>query len=264
MLIRDSLDTRNFRTAGTHLAKIAMQFRLMSYNIHKGIGGMDRRYRPERIVTTIAQYRPDIVLMQEVDDGVPRSRFDREVDLIGDALDFRHRAFQRNVTLRCGCYGNAILSRFPLSDVHDIDLTIPMKKRRQALAAHCTLRWEHHSRSMLLFNLHLGLAGFERAMQLRKVLAAEVLKHTHESTATIIAGDFNDVWGSLGKGILEPRGFIPALGMTKTFPAILPMRPLDRVYYRGGLTLGHSFASHTKLSRHASDHLPVILDFVID
>ena len=116
---------------------------------------------------------------------------------------------------------------------------------------------------MLLFNLHLGLAGFERTMQLRKVLSSEVLRHTHESTATIIGGDFNDVWGGLGKGILEPQGFIPALGMTKTFPAILPLRPLDRVYYRGGLKLSQSFASHAKLSRHASDHLPVILDFVI-
>lgn len=241
-----------------------MQFRLMTYNIHKGIGGVDRRYRPERIVTTIARYRPDIVLLQEVDDGVPRSRFDRVVDLLGDALDFRHRAFQQNVTLRRGGYGNAILSRFPLSDVSDIDLTIPMKKRRRALVAHCELRWEHHSRSILLFNVHLGLAGFERAMQLRKILSSEALKHTRDSTATIIAGDFNDVWGSLGKAILEPQGFIPALGMTKTFPAILPMRPLDRVYFRGGLKLTHGFASHTRLSKRASDHLPVILDFEVD
>ena len=241
-----------------------MQFRLMTYNIHKGIGGVDRRYRPDRIVATIARYRPDIVFLQEVDDGVPRSRFDRLVDLLGDALGFRHRAFQRNVILRRGCYGNAILSRFPLSDVHDLDLTIPLKKRRRAQVAHCRLRWEHHARTILLFNVHLGLAGFERVMQLRKILASEALKHTHKSTATIVGGDFNDVWGSLGKNILEPEGFIPALGMTKTFPAILPMRPLDRVYFRGRLTLDHSFASHTKLSQHASDHLPVILDFVTE
>jgi endonuclease/exonuclease/phosphatase family metal-dependent hydrolase len=236
----------------------------MTYNIHKGIGGVDRRYRPERIVMTIARYRPDIVLLQEVDDGVPRSRFDRTVDVIGDALDFRHRAFQRNVTLRRGCYGNAILSRFPLSDVHDVDLTIPWKKCRRALVAHCGLRWEHHSRSLLLFNLHLGLAGFERVMQLRKILSSEALSHTQQSTPTIIAGDFNDVWGNLGKSILEPHGFMPALGMTKTFPAIMPMRPLDRAYFRGGLKLAHSFASHTKLSKHASDHLPVLLDFEVD
>ncbi|HRX79686.1 MAG: endonuclease/exonuclease/phosphatase family protein [Planctomycetaceae bacterium] len=240
-----------------------MQFRLMTYNIHKGIGGVDRRYRPERIIATIGRYRPDIVFLQEVDDGVPRSRFDREVDLLGDALGFQHRAFQQNVKLRRGGYGNAILSRFPLSDVHDVDLTIPLKKCRKALVAHCGLRWEHHSRTLLLMNVHLGLAGFERAMQLRKLLSCDALQHTQRSTATIVGGDFNDVWGNLGKHSLEPQGFMPALGTIKTFPAILPMRPLDRVYFRGGLTLENSFASHTKLSQHASDHLPAILDFVL-
>ena len=46
------------------------RFRLITYNIHRGIGGVDRRYRPERIIETLQRYRPDIVLMQEVDDGV--------------------------------------------------------------------------------------------------------------------------------------------------------------------------------------------------
>lgn len=78
--------------------------------------------------------------MQEVDDGVPRSRADCQVELFADALDLKHHAFQRNVKLKHGHYGNAILSRFPLTDVHDIDLTIPLKKRRQALVAHCQLR----------------------------------------------------------------------------------------------------------------------------
>ena len=30
-----------------------MQFRVVTYNIHKGIGGVDRRCRPERIVATL-------------------------------------------------------------------------------------------------------------------------------------------------------------------------------------------------------------------
>ena len=117
-----------------------MDFRLLTYNIHKGIGGVDRRYRPERIIETIAHCEPDIVCLQEVDDGVPRSRHDRQVDLLGDALDLPHRLYQRNVSLRKGCYGNAILSRFPLSDAQDLDLSITLKKRRRAIACHCRLR----------------------------------------------------------------------------------------------------------------------------
>ena len=40
-----------------------MQFRLITYNIHKGIGGVDRRYRLERIIETLARYKADIILL---------------------------------------------------------------------------------------------------------------------------------------------------------------------------------------------------------
>jgi endonuclease/exonuclease/phosphatase family metal-dependent hydrolase len=240
-----------------------MHLRLMTYNIHKGIGGVDRRYRPERIIETIAHCGPDIVLLQEVDDGVPRSRHHKQVHLLGDALDLPHRAYQRNVALSEGHYGNAILSRFPLSDIHHLDLTIPLKKRRRGLAAHCRIRFEGHSRTILLFNFHLGLAAFERRIQLRRLLNCKLLKRTHKNTPTIVAGDYNDVWGNLGAQIMEPANFKSAAGLINTFPAVLPMRPLDRVYFRGDLRVDHGFASHTQVARRASDHLPLVIEFVL-
>ena len=91
-----------------------MQLRLLTYNIHKCIGGVDRKYLPERIYETIAHYQPDIVLLQEVDDGVARSKNHCQIDWLGDALDFPHRLFQANVKVQRGSYGNAILSRFPI------------------------------------------------------------------------------------------------------------------------------------------------------
>ena len=107
-----------------------MQFRLITYNIHKGIGGVDRRYDLQRIVDTLVRYDPDVVFLQEVDDGVPRSRHDRQVELLGEALELPHYVFQRNVSLTQGHYGNAILSRYPLHDPADLDLTVRYKKRR--------------------------------------------------------------------------------------------------------------------------------------
>ncbi|MHC4932056.1 MAG: endonuclease/exonuclease/phosphatase family protein, partial [Planctomycetota bacterium] len=82
-----------------------MRIRVLTWNIHKGIGGVDRRYRPERVIEVIRHYDPDVVLLQEVDEGVRRSRFDRQVDLIGDALDMRNRAYGPNVKVRKGRYG---------------------------------------------------------------------------------------------------------------------------------------------------------------
>jgi len=238
----------------------AMHFRLVTYNIHKGIGGVDRRYRPLRVVETLARCRPDIVLLQEVDDGARRSQGHRQVDLLGDALGLPHRAFQANVKLKRGVYGNAILSRFPLSDVHDLDLTVPLKKRRRMLAARCRLHVDDHVHGLQLFNFHLGLAGMERVVQLRRFLKSKLLTRIHHETPIIAAGDFNDVYGNLGRRTLEPAGFQTAADRTKTFPAILPMRPLDRVYCRGKVEIVRAYASRTDVARHASDHLPLVVE----
>jgi len=240
-----------------------MQFRLLTYNIHKGIGGTDRRYRLERIVEVIRHCQPDIALLQEVDDGVPRSSHDRQVELLADAVGLRHHAFQRNVRLKHGGYGNAILSRYPLDDLHHVDLTIRFKKRRRALVAHCRIHHAGHTRSVVLANVHLGLSGLERQIQLRRLLSDASITHLSAATPLIVAGDYNDVWGKLGKGILQPVGFTSASDNIRTFPAIMPLRPLDRIYYRNLVQTHHAFASRTKTAHRASDHLPLVVDLEI-
>lgn len=237
-----------------------MLVRIITYNIHKGIGGVDRRYQPDRIIEALARYDADVIHLQEVDDGVPRSRHHRQVDLIGDALDMPYRAFQRNVALTQGHYGNAILSRFPLESVHNVDLTVPLKKRRRALVARCVVRREHQ-RTIQLVNCHLGLAGFERVIQLKKLLDSRALRNLHHTTPTIIAGDYNDVWGTLGRRVMEPAGFTAACKAAKTFPAIMPVRSLDRIYFNGDMLFDHSFPARSAVARQASDHLPVVADF---
>lgn len=238
-----------------------MRFRVLTYNVHKGIGGIDRRYRPERIMQVVEHHAPDIVLLQEVDDGVPRSHFHCQVDLFADALGYDYRAYQKNVWLKVGCYGNAILSRFPIDILGSIDLTLPFKKRRQALVASVHLRWEHHTRTVVMANVHLGLAGYERKLQLLRLLEHDSLRHHQRQTPMIIGGDYNDVWGTLGQRTLEPAGFTNAAGRIRTFPAALPLRPLDRFFVRGDLHVDHVFAGHSNLARQASDHLPLIGDF---
>ncbi len=238
-----------------------MRFRLVTYNIHKGIGGKDRRYRLERIVETLRHCEADVVLLQEVDDGVPRSNHHRQVEMLAEAVGLRHFAYQRNVHLRQGHYGNAILSRFPLSQIHHLDLTLRFKKRRRALLAHCCVHSEHHQRTFSIVNVHLGLAGIERQLQLRKLLAHRTFLETTRRCPTVIGGDYNDVWGNLGKRTLEPEGFHSVGKKILTFPAMLPLRALDRIYYQDLIQVRHAFASRTHLARQASDHLPLVADF---
>ena len=240
-----------------------MKLRILSYNIHKCIGGVDRRYEPRRVVEAIAHYQPDLVLLQEVDHGVSRSRGDRQVDLLGEELGYHHRTWFPNVKVRGGGeYGNAILSRWPLVASTNIDLTVGRRKRRSVLHAEVRIRHEDTDRVVHLFNMHLGLSQPERRIQLGTFLACHPFAGLHHETPVIVGGDLNDVYGRLGR-LLFPSGFRSCDRPPRTFPAWAPMRALDSIYVRGSVHLVGVHRGDTDLSRRASDHRPLFADVVL-
>jgi endonuclease/exonuclease/phosphatase family metal-dependent hydrolase len=239
-----------------------MHLRVVTYNIHKCIGGIDRRFDPERVRATIAHYHPDLVLMQEVDNEVRRSRFHSLCDLMGDMLGLRHRSWFPNVSVRGGGhYGNALLSRFPIVETQNIDLTIPPRKRRSVLHARCRVRLPSGAqRTLHVYNLHLGLSGGERRQQMERFLASHPFAGLDHRAPIVVAGDFNDVWATLGRDFLVPNGFRGVTRPIATFPAWAPLRPLDSFYVRGRLELIECHRGRVGSARFASDHLPLVAD----
>ena len=241
-----------------------MKLRVLTYNIHKCIGGADRRYDPSRVMEVIAHHDPHIAFLQEVDEGARRSSHHRQVDILGEVLRYRHRTYFPNVTLRGGGhYGNAILSKFPITETRNIDLTIPMTKRRSVLHAWIRVRppGRGRARTLHVFNMHLGLSQIIRKWQLQKFLASHPFASLHHRTPVIIGGDFNDVWGTLGTRYLRPLGFRTHEARIKTFPATAPALALDALYSWGDAELVHLERSKFDVARQASDHLPLIADF---
>lgn len=85
-----------------------------------------------------------------------------------------------------------------------------------------------------------------------------------------MGGDFNDWRSRLSPLFTEGLKFRSAtdrsLGGERslpTYPAFFPRGPLDRIYYRGPLRLLSARRCRLRLSRIASDHLPVVADFEI-
>jgi hypothetical protein len=76
----------------------------------------------------------------------------------------------------------------------------------------------------------------------------------------VLGGDLNDVWGTLGPRFLQPAGFARAGKLVNTFPAWLPVRPLDGLFIRGDLTWRNCAPCMSKLAKQASDHLPLIAE----
>lgn len=238
-----------------------MRFRVVTWNIHKGIGGLDRRYRIDRVTGVLAEIAPDIALLQEVASDLPRAEHHEQLELLRSTLDMPHAVYSPQHRFSRGGYGNAILSRWPLHDTGDVDLTIGTRKKRGALQARARLRLGRHSRSVVVCCLHLGLAGSERALQLARFLSSHPFRGLHHRTPIILGGDFNDLWGTLGPQLLEPAGFQRAGRLARTFPAWLPIRPLDGLFVRGDAAVAHASVARSRLTAQASDHLPLVVDF---
>jgi endonuclease/exonuclease/phosphatase family metal-dependent hydrolase len=245
-----------------------MRLRVVSYNIHRAIG-VDRRFRPERVIRILSAYDADLVLLQEVDEGVPRSR---ELNLgreLAEALGYPHVAIGHNVTLRKGRYGNATLSRHPILRERNIDLTIGFRKRRGCQHTRVLVRGPGGRRRRLeVFNLHLGLSARERHHQVSILSRSRELAALPPEVPCLVGGDFNDWRMLLEPAFQEELHFRSATerphlltGALRTFPSFFPQGALDRIYYRGRLRLQGGRRCRLALSRVASDHLPVIADF---
>ncbi len=240
-----------------------MRLRVVTWNIHKGIGGVDRRYRLDRTVSVLASLHPDIALLQEVAEGMPRCGLDDQLQELSTGLEMRHVAYGAEHRFRVGGYGNAILSKFPLTDSTRIDLTIGRRKQRGLVKTRAHAKLEHGTRSVVVFNLHLGLSGSERATQHERFLECHPFAHLHKDTPLVVGGDFNDVWASLGQRFLEPAGFVRACKLVPTFPAALPLRPLDGLWVRGAIRVVSAHPVRTGLATSASDHLPIVADLEV-
>jgi endonuclease/exonuclease/phosphatase family metal-dependent hydrolase len=238
--------------------------RLLSYNIHKGIGGRDRLYRIERVVDVIETENPDLICLQEVDRNVARSRHHDQPMLLAEYFSAAEKLFQMNVHLRHrgtgrqGGYGNLILSRWPFRSHHQISLRLRRKKPRGAqLAVVDTPEGPLH-----LVNWHLGLAERERRWQVQHLFEHPLFRES-EHLPTVIIGDYNDWRNTLGNGVFQSRGFAQAttpMSRFRSFPAWMAMGALDKCFYRGDIVVRHARIIRTPLAKIASDHLPLVID----
>jgi endonuclease/exonuclease/phosphatase family metal-dependent hydrolase len=236
--------------------------RLLSYNIHKGIGGRDRLYRIERIIQVIEEQNPDILCLQEVARESRRSLYHDQPRLLSEYFNADGYLYQFNVHLKHGGYGNLLLSRWPFRHHHQISLRLSKKKPRGAqIVRIATPEGELH-----VVNWHLGLAEQERRWQAKHLLGHHLFTESAH-LPTIVAGDFNDWRNKLSPIVFADYGFhqvtVPAVRF-RSFPAYLALGSLDKAFCRGQILVKHAFVVRTPLAKRASDHLPLVIDFHLD
>lgn len=241
-------------------------FSIITYNMHKGFSGDGRRlFVLPRMREALAAAGADIVFLQEAQ-GEHRRRAQRlqewpdssQFEFIADAL-WPHHAYGKNAIYEHGHHGNAILSKYPLLDWENIDVSpYPFAASRSLL--HGRVELPNARTKLHLVCIHFGFLDLERRPQIRR-MCRHIEEHIPHAEPLIIAGDFND-WSATAE-----RHFNSELGLfevfrslhgryAKTFPAWAPALPLDRIYYRGLTPIAAERLSDTPWSL-LSDHAPL-------
>ena len=236
------------------------RFRIATYNIHKCVG-IDRKYSPERIADVLRETDSDLVALQEVVcHSLTHSR-GHQADFLAGELGMEFRLGENRLH-KGGTYGNVVLSRLPVRDHKNYDITVKKYEPRGCLRVCVELG---DGRTLQFMNVHMGTSFFERRAQVHKLMAAHVLDGPMMAGKRIVAGDFNEWTQGLTTRLLRSRfkSVDPKLdlGRTRTFPGILPIVHLDHIYFDDEFTLVNAFVHRSKTALLASDHLPIVADF---
>jgi endonuclease/exonuclease/phosphatase family metal-dependent hydrolase len=222
---------------------------------------MDRRVRPGRIVDVLAEVKADVVALQEVLSVEGRARERDQARFLASELGMDYHIGE-NRRLQGGAYGNVILSRLPIENVQNYDITWRGRERRGCLRADVRVG---ESSLLHVFNVHLGTAFIERRHQARRLVSPEILGHEELSGARLVLGDFNEWTRGLASRLLsshfESADIRSHLRRARTYPGVLPFLHLDHIYYDAGLKLQKLSLHRSRTALIASDHLPLVADF---
>lgn len=237
-----------------------MELTLVSYNIHSGIG-VDGKFDLDRICGVLEEIDPDIVAMQEVGDFRGVTAREDHAEYLAEKTGM-HVAYGANVQRDGRRYGNAVLSRLPILQSHNYDLSVKQREPRGALRCDVDLGG---GKPLHVFCLHLGLAASERREQEALLLTSDILRDTARVDPLVLCGDFN-YWG---RGAVPPlvRHALRDVGHhlrvpARTFHSRFPFLRLDRMFVDAGVQPLSLRVHRTPKSTLASDHLPLVMRLV--
>ncbi|MCA9186756.1 MAG: endonuclease/exonuclease/phosphatase family protein [Pirellulaceae bacterium] len=232
--------------------------RVLTYNIHHG-EGTDGKVDLPRIAAAIRAANADLVALQEVDVRVQRTaNVDQAVEL-ANATEM-NMVFHGNIELQGGQYGNAILSRFPITASRNVVLPNDVDgEQRGVLIASVTI-------PELASPLEFYCTHFDhrRPDALRVASAKVVAKLAVESKTElkILAGDLNDKLDSRTIQAIQQSWTLANSKPAPTIPVGKPQYQIDFV-----LT---SPASAWRVDRVivldetvASDHRPLLAEVTL-
>ncbi len=246
------------------------ELHIVTFNMHKGFGATKKRFNLAGMRQALRALDCDVVFLQEVqgEHSLHQQKIATwpeasQFDYLADQL-WPHVAYGKNAIYDAGHHGNAILSKHPIIDWENVNLSERSNFSRSLL--HGTLQLPHSTRKLHTICFHFGLREKERQRQ-TQLLNEHVLAKIDPADPLIIAGDSNDLKRRLHRYLhadlnLHEAHFKTTGAFARTFPALFPLLTLDRVYYRGLEPLVVKCLNGAPWNK-LSDHLPLYTSFAI-
>lgn len=211
----------------------------------------------------IKKYNPDIILLQEVDMYTDRVSQIDELQIFKNVTGLEYTTFGSNIDFENGGYGNAILSKYPILKSENYINTKFIKENRGFLYVEISI----NGKKIEIFNTHFPVRENERLKFAKHI---NRIVENKKSTEMIIGGDFNLGLAPIAKHVYEvhnkekydeleelKKSFKDASFKENTYPVESPEGQLDKIMYKGSLTLKEV----KRLDDKISDHYPVMADF---
>lgn len=243
-----------------------MRLRLMTYNVHRCVG-TDRDLNVERVAAVIADCKPDIVALQELDVGRARTAGVDQAHRLAELLGMRSR-FHPAMNVEEELYGDAILTALPERLVRAGPLPgYPRIRGLEPRGAVWVAVDLGGGVELQVINTHLGLVPREQQGQAAALLSeAWMLSEAFQAPAVLL-GDFNATPYSQTYRMLSAAMRDAQAGQkrapTATFPSRFPFMRIDHVFLSGDIEVAGVFSPYDTRARVASDHLPLCVDLEI-
>ena len=250
---------------------MGIEIKILTINVHKGFTTFNQRFMLHELREAIRLISADVVFLQEVL-GEHR-RWSRkhathwpdasQYEFLADSI-WQDYAYGRNAVYTEGHHGNAVLSKYPIVDWKNLDISLNGIEKRGLL--HCQLNVPGFGLPVHTVCVHLSLRERHRQIQLRRL--CELVNSIPKKEPVIVAGDFND-WRQRSQTVLKRQAgmheiFSDAYGSPpKTFPAFFPILKLDRIYVRSAETHMPLVLSKKPWST-LSDHAPLLAEIELE
>jgi endonuclease/exonuclease/phosphatase family metal-dependent hydrolase len=235
---------------------------VVTYNIHKGFSQFKRRMSVHDLRDKLRGIGADLVFLQEVQglhDRHAEHHYNWPVapqhEFLADSIwnDF---AYGKNAVYDSGHHGNAILSKYPITKWDNQDVSMHQTECRGLL--HCEIAVPGWSQPLHCINVHLGLFSHWRKKQIA-LLKTRIERLVPPQAPLVIAGDFNDWRRSASRALEHSLNVAEVFEATagrpaRSYPALLPLLHLDRIYVRGfSVRIAH--AHRGRAWSRVSDHI---------